>query len=135
MVGFPGETEDEFGESLGLVERLAFSRLHVFRYSPRPGTVAAAMAAQVPPEVAAARAQQMAALGQRLALQFHQRLVGQEVAVLFETATAQAGRSCWEGLTDTFVRVRVIAAQDLTNRLRGVRVRAATAEGVTGELR
>lgn len=133
MVGFPGETDDEFAASLCYIEALAPSRLHVFRYSPRPGTLAATMDRQVPPAVATARSQQMAALGRRLAQRFHAQLVGQEVEVLFESVGAGAA-PLWEGLTDTYVRVRAAADDDLANKLRLVRITAADSIGVTGEL-
>ncbi|MEN6478516.1 MAG: MiaB/RimO family radical SAM methylthiotransferase [Anaerolineales bacterium] len=134
MVGFPGETDIEFEESLHFVEQMAFSRLHVFRYSPRPGTAAAEMPGQVAADVVAARSQQMAVLGRRLARQFHGGLVGQQAEVLFESATVVDGGTVWEGLTDTYVRVRTRSADDLANRLARVRITAADAEGVSGEL-
>ena len=88
---------------------------------------------QVPPAVATARSQQMAALGRRLAQRFHAQLVGQEVEVLFESVGAGAA-PLWEGLTDTYVRVRAAADDDLANKLRLVRITAADSIGVTGEL-
>ena len=56
---FPGETDEEFEESLALCRRVGFSRMHVFRYSKRPGTLAADMPDQVPPEVMAERSRRM----------------------------------------------------------------------------
>lgn len=134
MVGFPGETETEFDESLRLVEQIAFSRLHVFRYSSRPGTAAAEMPGHVAADVVAARSQQMAALGRRLARQFHEGLVGQQAEVLFESAAVVDGGAVWEGLTDTYVRVHTRSTDDLANRLARVRITAADAEGVWGDL-
>ena len=63
IVGFPGETDEEFEESLALCRRVGFSRMHVFRYSKRPGTLAADMPDQVPPEVMAERSRRMRARG------------------------------------------------------------------------
>ena len=63
IVGFPGETDEEFEESLALCRRVGFSRMHVFRYSKRPGTLAADMPDQVPPEVMAERSRRMRAVG------------------------------------------------------------------------
>ncbi len=137
MVGFPGETDAEFAESVAFVQAQAFSRLHVFRFSARPGTPAATMPGQVPPQVAAARSQRMAAVGRSLARNFHESLVGQEVDVLFESLDDKAraeGTPIWEGLTDTYVRVRVAATGDLTNTLRRVRLTAADAYGAWGQL-
>ena len=76
IVGFPGETDEEFEESLALCRRVGFSRMHVFRYSKRPGTLAADMPDQVPPEVMAERSRRMRAVAQELAIADARRRVG-----------------------------------------------------------
>ena len=126
IVGFPGETEAAFRETCACVEALAFSRLHVFRYSPRPGTIAAAAPDPVAPAVAHARSRTLARLGRDLAQAYHRRLVGREVTVLFEAAQEGAEGRTWSGLTDTYVRVRAPATEDLGNALRRVRCTGAT---------
>ena len=68
IVGFPGETDAEFSESLAFCRKVGFARMHVFRYSPRPGTAAAAMDDQVPPELKEARGRAMRELARELAL-------------------------------------------------------------------
>ena len=67
IAGFPGETDKEFAQSLALCERVGFSRMHVFRYSARPGTPAAESPHQVAPEVMAERASMLRAAGERCA--------------------------------------------------------------------
>jgi threonylcarbamoyladenosine tRNA methylthiotransferase MtaB len=133
IVGFPGETEVEFAQSLAFVERMAFSRLHVFKYSRRPGTTAARMPAQVPPPVARARSDALLTLGQRLARSFHAPYEGRTVEVLFESAT-QDGTSVWSGLTDNYIRVSVSSRKDLHNVVAQVRCRAADEAGLWGRL-
>ena len=76
IVGFPGETDEEFEESLALCRRVGFSRMHVFRYSKRPGTLAADMPDQVPPEIMAERSRRMRAAAQELAIADARRRVG-----------------------------------------------------------
>ena len=76
IAGFPGETDDEFAQSLALCESVGFSRMHVFRYSKRPGTLAADMPDQVPPEVMAERSRRMRAAAQELAIADARRRVG-----------------------------------------------------------
>ena len=76
IVGFPGETDEEFEESLAMCRRVGFSRMHVFRYSKRPGTLAADMPDQVPPEVMAERSRRMRAAAQELAIADARRRVG-----------------------------------------------------------
>ena len=76
IVGFPGETDEEFEESLALCRRVGFSRMHVFRYSKRPGTLAADMPDQIPPEIMAVRSRRMRAAAQELAIADARRRVG-----------------------------------------------------------
>jgi len=134
IVGFPGETETEFRASYAFVEEMAFTRLHVFRYSPRPGTPAESAPDPVAPPVAQGRARALARLGADLAQRYHQGLVGQEVLVLFETACRREGRMAWSGLTDTYVRVAASSEEALGNRLARVHCEAADAAGVWGRI-
>lgn len=84
MVGFPGETEMEFEETVAFVRRMRFSRLHVFPYSRRPGTAAARLPGHIPARVRAGRARVMTEVGRELSLAFHQGLVGSAEEVLVE---------------------------------------------------
>jgi tRNA-2-methylthio-N6-dimethylallyladenosine synthase len=82
IVGFPGETERDFADTLDLVRQARFAGAFTFQYSPRPGTPAAAMDGQVPPEVVAERYERLAALVGQIALAENERLVGRQVEVL-----------------------------------------------------
>ena len=82
IVGFPGETEQDFADTLDLVRRARFAGAFTFQYSIRPGTPAADMAGQVPPEVVADRYERLAALVAEVSWQENQKLVGREVEVL-----------------------------------------------------
>ncbi|MBN1640700.1 MAG: tRNA (N(6)-L-threonylcarbamoyladenosine(37)-C(2))-methylthiotransferase MtaB [Anaerolineae bacterium] len=115
IAGFPGETEDEFAESAAFVERLAFARLHVFAYSPRPGTPAAEMPDQVDPQIARARAAELRAIGLRSGEAFRRQFLGRSLPVLWETR-APDGR--WSGLTDNYIRVYAPCDADLANTVR-----------------
>ena len=84
IVGFPGETEEDFRDTLELARRCAFSRLHVFPYSRREGTPAAARTDQVPPELKARRAGELRALGDELRSADYDRRVGERELVLVE---------------------------------------------------
>ncbi len=130
IVGFPGETDQEFEDSLAFVHEMAFSRLHVFRYSPRPGTVALHLPSQVSPEVAKERSQKMRALGRTLAQSYHQGFVGRIVPVLFENCTDGE----WSGLTGSYVRASVSEDGDLHNRIAPIRCTSADERGIRGEL-
>ncbi len=101
IVGFPGETEDLFRESLDFAEGMRFSRMHVFPYSPRKGTPAAEMEGQVPDPVKKERVHRMQALAERMAENFREGFLGQTMEVLLETE--QEG--ILDGLTGNYIRV------------------------------
>ncbi len=86
IVGFPGETEEDFGETLGLVRQVRFASLFAFRYSPRPGTASARWGSEkaVPEEVAAERLARLLALQEELQAEANRRLVGRQFEVLIE---------------------------------------------------
>ncbi|HEY82798.1 MAG TPA: tRNA (N(6)-L-threonylcarbamoyladenosine(37)-C(2))-methylthiotransferase MtaB [Dehalococcoidia bacterium] len=131
IVGFPGETEAEFEESLGFCRRMEFARIHVFPYSPRPGTEAARMPQQVGDKVKKERRQRMLALAEESARNFHQRFLGRTMAVLWEK---QMG-GVWSGLTANYIKVYTKSAEDLTNRLMPVKLEKLSGDGVWGEAR
>lgn len=103
MVGFPGETEEHFQAYLSFVERVAFSRLHVFKYSPRKGTPAAQFGGQVPPAVKEARSRKMMQLGEKLARQYAEKFLEQTVDVLVEEKVAEC---TGEGSSANYLKVR-----------------------------
>ena len=119
MVGFPGETNEEFEETVAAVEALAFSRLHVFRYSRRDGTRAATMPEQIPGPVAQERSRRLHELGQRLMSDFHAQFVGRRLQVLWEDAEDHGDSLRWSGLTDNYIRVLTETDDgvDLTNQM------------------
>jgi len=101
MVGFPGETEEHFLNTVSLIERLAFSRVHVFRFSPRPGTAAATFPDQVAADRAVERSRRMLELAGRLERQFMMHFVGRTMDVLWESL----GHGKLSGLTPNYLRV------------------------------
>ncbi|MBA5873925.1 MAG: tRNA (N(6)-L-threonylcarbamoyladenosine(37)-C(2))-methylthiotransferase MtaB [Nitrospira sp. CR1.2] len=104
MVGFPGEDERAFANSLRTVERLPFSYCHVFSYSSRPGTPAARLKDHVQPAVIRQRSKGLAELSRRKALAFYQRHIGRTESVLFEQGARDGFRT---GTTGDFTRVAV----------------------------
>jgi tRNA-2-methylthio-N6-dimethylallyladenosine synthase len=101
IVGFPGETEADFVDTLDLVERARFDSAFMFQYSPRPGTEAASMPEQVPPEVVRDRFQRLAALQERISLERNQALAGAEVELLVESASSKTDPLRMSGRTST----------------------------------
>lgn len=136
IVGFPGETEAEFEESLDFVRQMRFSGGHVFTYSARPGTAAAHMPGQVAPAVRKARSARMRAVFDEAARAYQERFVGQTLAVLWESATA-FGPQGWEmsGLTGNYLRVRARAPRSLWNQITPVELSEAQPGGLSGSIR
>jgi threonylcarbamoyladenosine tRNA methylthiotransferase MtaB len=129
MVGFPGETEAEFEESLSFCREMAFARIHVFSYSRRKGTMAAAMPGQVGDAAKRERSQRLLALAGESAQGFHRRFLGETMPVLFEQ---QAG-GVWSGLTGNYIKVYLKSRADLTNQLLSMRLASLHKDGVWGE--
>jgi threonylcarbamoyladenosine tRNA methylthiotransferase MtaB len=123
MVGFPGETDEQFQRSLAFVHELAFSRVHVFPYSLRPGTPAAQYPDHVPAAAKRERAQQMLALAEELANAAAERWVGRQVAVLFE----ERGRKGLTGHTEHYLRLHADGPDEWVGRILAVTAHRAEA--------
>ena len=105
IVGFPGETDAHFQETLAFVRAMQFSDLHIFPYSIRPGTTAAHLDGQVPPPVKKARAAQALAVAQQSFDHFRRQQIGQTRPVLWESCQQDQGMTQLRGLTDNYIRV------------------------------
>ena len=101
IIGFPGETEEDFAAGMDFVRAMGFARMHVFPYSARRGTPAARRTDQVSPMVRKERAARMQALAEELAEAYHRSMLGSVAEVLFETCADGVS----DGLTETYVRV------------------------------
>ncbi|MEN6370767.1 MAG: tRNA (N(6)-L-threonylcarbamoyladenosine(37)-C(2))-methylthiotransferase MtaB [Armatimonadota bacterium] len=131
MVGFPGESEDAAGRSYEFVRQMGFTRLHVFRYSPRKGTEAAGMAGQVPEPEKTRRSEKMIELGSLQARQFAERLVGRTINVLVEAKRPEV----LTGLTDNYVEVRFAGSDRLRGKIVPVRIDRVDEDGTAiGEM-
>ncbi len=127
IVGFPGETEAEFQQTLDFCQTVGFARLHVFPFSPREGTPAASMPEQVPESVKADRVKRLIALGDKLARQYHEDFLGQTVPVLLEERTREGQML---GYTPEYIQVRVQDGQ--SGQIAPVQLTAVTPEGMAG---
>ncbi len=131
MVGFPGEDDEQFGETFELLDQLPFAYAHVFPYSERAGTPAVRLPGIVPAPVRQRRAEALRALGEAKRLAFHRRHLGRVLPVLFEKPS-RSGVA--EGYTANYVRVQVPhdSAAALRNLLLPVRLIEAGAHAVAG---
>ena len=128
IVGFPGETDAEFAQTVAFCEQVGFMRLHVFPFSSREGTPAAAMDCQVPQAVREARVKTLIAVGKRLAAAYDAGLIGTVQPVLVEEAHADG--SC-SGYTPQYVQATFTGGNPGT--IVPVRLTAVTKEGMAGE--
>jgi len=126
IVGFPGETDEEFEQTRRFLEALPLAYLHVFTYSPRKGTPAATMPEQVPHAVALARNHLLRELSERKREAFAQGMLGETLEVVLQT---DEGEGWLRGITDNYVQLRVKAPAEMLHRLVACEVEAV--EGVT----
>lgn len=129
IVGFPGETEEEFQKTKAYVEQIHFFETHIFKYSRRQGTKAAVMPDQVPDEIKTKRSQELIELGTRHQKEYADAFENQEVEVLFEEETEENGISYWQGHTRHYVRALMQSEADLTNIRRMCRVEKVSENG------
>ncbi|MGB9859343.1 MAG: MiaB/RimO family radical SAM methylthiotransferase [Moorellaceae bacterium] len=121
IVGFPGEKEEHFRHTLEVAQEAAFARIHVFPYSPRAGTPAAAMTEQVEPEVKKERVARLRSLAKRLEEEYARSFLGEVMEVLAEEMINKK-EGLWEGHTGNYLTVVFAAAGDWTGRLLPVRL-------------
>jgi threonylcarbamoyladenosine tRNA methylthiotransferase MtaB len=138
IVGFPGETAEEFATSLSFVEEMEFARIHVFKYSPRPGTAAAEMPHQVPYAEKRRRSEAMLALARECSQRFHRRFLGRRMEVLWEVRCRddkhKRGFPPWSGLTDNYIRVMARSELDLVNTIASTKLVGLIEGGLWGEV-
>lgn len=134
IVGFPGETDAEFEESLAFVRECAFAGGHVFTFSPRPGTAAARLPGAVPPPLRKLRSARMREALAQSAAAFAARFIGREMSVLWETASPAGDGWMVEGLTDNYLRVSARAARPIWNSFSRVRLTGTTGNGLRGDI-
>jgi len=133
IVGFPGETAEEFATSLSFVEKMEFARLHVFKYSARPGTAAAEMPHQVPYAEKKRRSEAMLGLARECSQRFHRKFLGRRMEVLWEKP-GQDDKRTWSGLTDNYIRVMTNSELDLANTIISTKLTGLFEGGMRGEV-
>ena len=115
IVGFPGETDEEFETTERYLERIHFYEMHIFQYSRREGTKAAAMPDQVPEAVKKERSEKLLALGHRMSGEFRRYYLGRQVTALLEDVFLYDGKRYYTGYTKEYVKVAVETKKDLSN--------------------
>ena len=133
MVGFPGESEGDFEQSYRFCREAGFANIHVFPFSPRPGTEAAGMPRQPGDKVKRERAAKMLELARSCRQSFQQRFLGQTLPVLWEKETSP-GSGIYSGLTANYIRVFTPSERPLSNEILPLRLTGLSPRGMRGEL-
>lgn len=117
IVGFPGETEEEFEQTKAYLEHIHFYEMHIFKYSKRKGTRAAVMPDQIDEQIKAARSEKLIALGHDMSNEFRKFYIGKNEEVLFEEKAVIGDKEYFVGYTKEYVKVAKKTAENLENQI------------------
>lgn len=131
IVGFPGETEEEFEQTYNFLKEIELSQMHIFKYSPRKGTKAADMENQVSPQIKHERSEKLLQLNKENFEKFASKMIGKEFEVLFEQ---EVGENRYEGLTPNYLKTFVNFNEDICGKIRKVKISEVKDEYVEGIL-
>ena len=131
LIGFPGETDKAFDNTYALIEALPLAYLHVFPFSPRPGTPAAGYPDKISPDLVKHRCERMRALGKSKRKDFYNRFVGQKLEVLIET-TRHKPTGLLKGLSSNYIPILIDAPDDHKNTIVEVQVHKSIDVNVFG---
>ncbi|MFB0526487.1 MAG: tRNA (N(6)-L-threonylcarbamoyladenosine(37)-C(2))-methylthiotransferase MtaB [bacterium] len=137
IVGFPGETERRFYNTYDFVNRMGFSKMHIFRFSPRPGTLASRLPGRVSASEMRWRSRMLDNLEKELREKFCRQYLNKELEVLFERkeqGKSENGRALHSGFSSNYVRVLAPASEDEVNRLISVRINDVNCGFAIGEI-
>lgn len=138
IVGFPGETEEEFAVTEKFLEKVNFFEMHIFKYSKRTGTKAAVMPKQVEEQVKTERSNRLIQLEEKMSMAYREQFIGQEKEVLMEEIVLINGNSFWIGHTMEYVKVAVKVSDVMGNvalgEIRGQMVRVDVIAGLTSDI-
>ncbi len=119
IVGFPGETEAEFQKTYEFLSKIRFYKMHIFKYSPREGTIAAKMTNQIDGNIKEERSNKLIELSNRNEKEYNESYIGKCVDVLFE----EEKDGVWSGYTKNYVRVFYKSGENLENKIISVKIR------------
>ena len=122
IVGFPGETEEEFEESRAFVEKVKFYETHIFKYSRREGTKAAVMENQVPEQIKTKRSNILLELDERKRKEYEEKFIGKTVEVLMEEEVEKEGKCYQTGHTKEYIKVALKGDENMQNQLVKIKI-------------
>lgn len=130
IVGFPGETKQEFETTVEFLKKIHFYEMHIFKYSKREGTRAAKMENQIPEQTKTKRSNELLALADEMSKEFRDFYIGKETEVLFEESQMIQGKSYYVGYTKEYVKVATESAQCLDNCFVSGKIKGALTEEI-----
>ena len=122
IVGFPGETDEEFNITYENLEEIKFYKMHIFKYSPRKGTRAAVMPNQIDGNVKEERSRKLIELSDNNEKEYNKQYIGKEVEVLFEEPHLENGRRYMKGHTTNYLVVKVETNENWENEIKQVKI-------------
>lgn len=125
IVGFPGETEEEFEETVAFVKKVGFSHIHVFKYSKREGTKAAVMPDQIPEEVKNLRSNRLITVAECMFKEYKSLFVGRIEKILVEEKIDLEGKTYQTGHNERYLRLAIPSSMDLTNQIISAKITSA----------
>lgn len=133
IVGFPGETEEEFNKTYEFVREIGFSRIHVFKFSPRKGTPAAKHENQVDGNIKNSRSEKLIALGEEMMSEFNSKFIGSNLSVLFEEESRKE-KGYIEGYTTNYIRVKAKEDVKSFGQILDVRIKEGREDYLIGRI-
>lgn len=119
IVGFPGETNEEFDETVGFIKDIRFSDIHIFPYSPRTGTPAATMEDQISPQIKDKRVKMLTKVSQRIKNEILESYIGKTVTVLIEQNYKD---DLYEGHTGNYIKIHARCQEDVVNHIKQIKI-------------
>lgn len=122
IVGFPGETEEEFNQTYEFLKRIKFYKMHIFKYSQRKGTKAAVMPNQINGDIKEERSRKLIELSDRNEREYNEQYIGKKVEVLFEEPHIEDGKRYFKGHTTNYIVVKMKADENIENKIKTVKI-------------
>ena len=122
IVGFPGETDEEFNKTYEFLKNAKLYKMHVFQYSPRKGTRAAIMQNQIDGKTKETRSKKLIELSNKNQMKYNEKLIGKNVEVLFEDKEIENGITYYKGHTQNYILVKYKTNENLENTFKNIKI-------------
>ena len=134
IVGFPGETDEEFNKTYNFLQKIKFYKMHIFKYSQRKGTIAAKMQNQVNGEIKEERSKKLIELSNKNEREYNNQYKDKQIEVLFEESHIENGKMYMKGHTTNYMVVKVQTNENLENKIKNVKIIKTDGLELIGEL-